>query len=76
MDEGLTREETLRSMTIWAAKASFEENEKGSIETGKWADFIILDTDLMSASPKEVLDTKILSTWSAGEKVFELSENN
>lgn len=72
INEGLTREQTLRSMTIWAAKSSFEENEKGSLETGKWADFIILDTDLMTASPKEVLDTKVLSTWSAGEKVFEL----
>lgn len=72
MEEGLSREQALRSMTIWAAKASFGENEKGSLETGKWADFIILDTDLMTASPKEVLDAKILSTWSAGEKVFEL----
>ena len=72
MDEGLSREQTLRSMTIWAAKSSFDEHEKGSLENGKWADFIILDTDLMTASPKEVLDTKILSTWSAGEKVFEL----
>ena len=71
MDEGLTREQTLRSMTIWAAKASFEENEKGSLKAGMWADFIILDTDLMSALPKEILDTKILSTWSAGEKVYE-----
>lgn len=72
IDEGLTREQTLRSMTTWAAKSSFEENEKGSLTPGMWADFIILDTDLMKASPKEVLDTKILSTWSAGEKVFEL----
>ncbi|MDB4584564.1 amidohydrolase [Draconibacterium sp.] len=72
MEEGLTREQTLRSMTTWAAKSSFEENEKGSIEPGMWADFIILDTDLMTASPQEVLDTKIMSTWIAGEKVFEL----
>ncbi|MDX1284504.1 MAG: amidohydrolase [Draconibacterium sp.] len=72
IEEGLTREQTLRSMTTWAAKSSFEENEKGSLTPGMWADFIILDTDLMTASPKEVLDTKILSTWSAGEKVFEL----
>ncbi|NQU53362.1 MAG: amidohydrolase [Bacteroidetes bacterium] len=72
MEEGLTREQALRSMTCWAAKASFEENEKGSLESGMLADFIILDTDLMTASPKEVLETKILSTWSAGEKVFEL----
>ena len=72
MEEGLTREQTLRSMTTWAAKASFEENEKGSLTPGMWADFIILDTDLMKATPQEVLDTKILSTWSAGEKVYEL----
>jgi predicted amidohydrolase YtcJ len=43
-------------MTIWAAKAYFEENEKGSLEPGKYADFLILDTDLMSASPQEVLE--------------------
>ncbi len=72
IEEGLTREQTLRSMTSWAAKSSFEENEKGRLTPGMWADFIILDTDLMSASPKEVLNAKIESTWSAGEKVFEL----
>jgi len=72
IEEGLTREQTLRSMTIWAAKASFEENEKGSLEPGKGADFVILDTDLMTASPQEVLNTRILSTWIAGEKVFEM----
>jgi len=70
--EGLNREQTLRSMTIWAAKASFEENVKGSLEAGKYADFVILDIDLMTANPEEVLGTKILSTWSDGEKVYEL----
>ena len=70
--EGLTREQTLRAMTSWAAKSSFEENEKGALTPGMWADFVILDTDLMKAKPTEVLNTKILSTWSAGEKVFEL----
>ena len=70
-DEGLTREQTLRAMTSWAAKSSFEENEKGALTPGMWADFVILDTDLMKAKPTEVLNTKILSTWSAGEKVFE-----
>jgi hypothetical protein len=70
MEEALSREQTLRSITHWPAKASFEENEKGSIEPGKWADFVILDTDLMTASPQEVLDAKIESTWIAGEKVF------
>jgi predicted amidohydrolase YtcJ len=71
-DEGLTREQTLRAMTSWAAKSSFEEDEKGQLVPGMWADFVVLDTDLMKATPEEVLNTKILSTWSAGEKVFEL----
>jgi len=70
MEEALTREQALRSITLWPAKASFEENEKGSIEPGKWADFVILDTDLITTSPQEVLDAKIESTWIAGEKVF------
>jgi predicted amidohydrolase YtcJ len=70
LDEGLTREQTLRSMTIWSAKAAFEENEKGSLEPGKFADFVILDTDLMIATPQEVLEAKAESTWIAGERVF------
>jgi predicted amidohydrolase YtcJ len=74
VEEGLTREQTLRSMTIWAAKASFEENEKGSLEPGKYADFVILDTDLMTANPQQVLQTKIESTWIGGEKVFDAIE--
>jgi predicted amidohydrolase YtcJ len=61
-------------MTTWAAKTSFEENEKGTLEPGKYADFVILDTDLMTASPEDVLNAKIESTWVAGEKVFEKAE--
>jgi len=71
IDEGLTREQTLRSMTTWAAKSSFEENEKGQLVPGMLADFVILDTDLMTATPQEVLNAKVESTWSAGEKVYE-----
>ncbi len=48
MENALTREQALKGITIWAAKAAFEENEKGSIETGKFADFIITDTDLLT----------------------------
>lgn len=69
-EEGLTREQALRSITIWPAKASFEENEKGSLEPGKKADFVILNVDLMTAKPEKILNAKIESTWINGEKVF------
>ena len=67
--EGLTRTQALKSITCWPAKASFEENDKGTLEPGKWADFVISDTDLMTASPGEILNAGIESTWIAGEKM-------
>jgi len=70
MENALTREETLRGMTIWAAKASFEEKQKGSLEKGKFADFIILDTDLMTCEAAAILKAKVLVTYSAGKKVY------
>ena len=71
VENALTREETLRGMTIWAAKANFEENEKGSLEKGKLADFVILDADLMKEAPEKLLQVKVLTTFLGGEKVFE-----
>jgi hypothetical protein len=71
MENALSREEAIRGMTIWAAKANFEEDEKGSLEKGKFADFILLDTDLMNASQQDILQTKVLMTFVNGEKVFE-----
>jgi len=70
-ENALTREEAMRGMTIWAAKANFEENEKGSLEKGKFADFVILDQDMMKAGEKDLLNTKVLKTFLSGEKVFE-----
>ena len=70
MENALTREQTLRGMTIWAAKSNFEEKEKGSIEQGKFADFVILNTDLMKASFEQVLKTQVLKTICGGELVF------
>jgi predicted amidohydrolase YtcJ len=71
MENALSREEALRGMTIWAAKAQFEENEKGSLEKGKFADFVILDNDLMKEAPEKLLDVKVLKTFVGGEKVYE-----
>lgn len=71
MENALTREETLRGMTIWAAKSNFEEHEKGSLEKGKFADFVILDKDLMKADEKELLNIKVIKTYLGGEKVWE-----
>jgi predicted amidohydrolase YtcJ len=70
-ENALSREEALRSMTIWAAKGSFEEDLKGSIEPGKFADFIILDKDLMKIDLNEIPGIKVLKTYSNGELVFE-----
>lgn len=70
MENALTREQTIRGMTIWAAKAAFEEKQKGSLEKGKFADFIILDTDLMNCPATDILKTKVLATYVNGEKVY------
>jgi predicted amidohydrolase YtcJ len=70
MENALSREETIRGMTIWAAKADFLEKETGSIEEGKKADFIILDKDLMKITQQDVLNTKVIATYSDGVKVY------
>ena len=70
MENALTREEALRGMTIWAAKSVFEEKEKGSLEPGKLADFVILDTDLMHAEASRIYNAKVLATYINGIKVY------
>jgi predicted amidohydrolase YtcJ len=69
-ENALSRKETLKGMTIWAAYSNFEEKEKGSLEKGKFADFIILDTDLMTCEIADVLKAKVISTYINGEKVY------
>jgi predicted amidohydrolase YtcJ len=65
-DQALTREQALRAMTIWAAKASFDEKERGSLEPGKNADFVILDRDIMKVSEDSIPGTRVLETWVSG----------
>ncbi len=69
-ENALTREECLRAMTIWAAKSCFEENERGSLEPGKMADFVVLEEDIMTADPLRVPKIKVLQTWIGGERVW------
>jgi predicted amidohydrolase YtcJ len=69
-DQALSRVETLRGMTIWAAYANFEENEKGSLEAGKAADFVVLDKDLMSVDIKQVPELEVQATYINGEMVY------
>ncbi|HWY10352.1 MAG TPA: amidohydrolase family protein [Bacteroidia bacterium] len=70
MENALTREETIKGMTIWAAYSNFEEKEKGSLEKNKFADFVILDTDLMKCNENKILSSKVIATYINGEKVF------
>ena len=70
-ENALSREETLKSMTIWAAKAAFEENEKGSIEPGKFADFIVLEDDIMEIDEDRIPYINILNTFIAGKLLWE-----
>ena len=68
-EQALDREDALRGLTIWPALASFEENEKGSLTSGKLADFVVLDHDLLKASEQQILKTKVVATFLDGKKV-------
>lgn len=66
----LTREEALESITIWPAYAAFMENDVGSITVGKLADFVVLDRDIMTVPPDEILGARVLRTVVGGRSVY------
>ena len=70
MENSLSRYEALMGMTRWAAYANFEENEKGSIEVGKFADFIFLDRDIMTVDMMLVPKARVVATILNGKIVF------
>jgi len=72
-EEAMDRVQTLKSFTIDAAYAGFQEGLLGSLESGKWADFIIIDQDIVTAPDSMLWQTKVLETWVAGKKVFDRS---
>ena len=69
-EEALSREETLRSFTIDAAYAAHQEDILGTLEAGKWADFVVIDRDFFEVPAIEIWQTNVLETWVAGEKVY------
>jgi predicted amidohydrolase YtcJ len=68
--ERMTRDEALKAMTIWPAYAAFQEKVLGSLTPGKYADFVVLDQDIMRIPAELILNTKVLSTWVGGVRVY------
>jgi predicted amidohydrolase YtcJ len=71
-EEAISREAALRAMTIWAARAGFEEDIKGSIEPGKLADLVVTDSDLMTAPEDELFRIGVRATYSGGELMYQV----
>ena len=69
-ENAVSRENTLRGMTFWAAKGSFRETDKGSVEPGKWADFVVWGDDLMVLPVEDIPATSCKMTFVAGEQVY------
>ena len=70
-EQKMTREEALQSMTIWAAYAGFQEKLLGSLTPGKYADFVVLDRDIMRVPDTEILGARVVSTWIGGKAVYQ-----
>jgi predicted amidohydrolase YtcJ len=73
-DQALTRAEALHSFTLAAAFAAHQEDRLGSLEAGKWADFIIVDRDYFTIPAAEIDDIQVIQTWVGGQLVFDASE--
>lgn len=68
--QNITRKQALKAMTRWAAKANFEEDTRGSLEKGKFADFVVMTHDLMSVDAEIIYDLQVQQTWLGGKQVF------
>lgn len=66
-EQRMTIREAIKGFTIWAAFGAFQEDVLGSIEVGKYADFTVLDKDILEIAPKEILQTKTVYTIVGGQ---------
>jgi predicted amidohydrolase YtcJ len=69
-NEGLSLKEAFRCFTLDAAYAAHQDKVLGSLEPGKWADFILIDQDLFRMSEHDIHQVRVVQTWVAGKKVF------
>ena len=70
-EQAFTKEETLRSYTIWGAYSAHQEKLTGTIEEGKWADLTFINVDILNATPEEILQGQVLKTMINGKVAFE-----
>ena len=69
----MTRAEALHSFTLAAAYAANQEDRLGSLEPGKWADFILIDRDYFTIPASEIDDIRVVQTWVGGDKIYDLN---
>jgi predicted amidohydrolase YtcJ len=69
-EQRMSRDEALKSMTLWPAQAAFMEDEVGSLGVGKRADFVVLDQDILRVPVELILSTRVLQTWLGGERAY------
>lgn len=74
-DQRMTREEALKAMTLWPAYAGFQEKVLGSLSPGKYADFVVLDLDIMRVPVDQILRANVMSTWLGGKAVYQRGSN-
>ena len=70
-EQRMTRDEALKSMTIWPAYAGFQDAIMGSLAPGKLADFVVLDRDIMTVPERDIIGATVIATWIGGKPVYE-----
>ena len=73
-DEALSIEDAFKAFTIGAAYAAHDEQNNGSLEPGKYADFIVIDQNIFTIDPKDIWKTQVLETWVNGQRIYQHKE--